>query len=257
MKRLNESPELLEELQLRPEDLRLPSQDVGALKERLLERVALSNSVMGAVPTVAPSAARWVMRQVLVAVAAGVAGWQGHAWWSGPAGGTENAPVSVVTVTPGEPVPVPSPVAPVRTAVAPTRPKVTEVMRSPLSLADQLRLYESGRTASQAGNHAAAVREFGRYVAEAPSGELWPEAAMGLLEAHAALAHWSDAEKLAGKLLLDGREGAQLKHLHATRAEARAKLGRCEDAEADVEAAFPALEERSQWRARVLEWCRR
>ena len=204
-------------------------------------------------------------------VAAFVGGWAAHTIIQPP-------PVPVVIRVPSPmPVPVLSPAAtvapPVEVAVAPrVRPVITAPKEKqplpvekpvetptpppPASLAEQLRLFESGRVALKAGNHAIAVREFERYVDTIPSGDLWPEAAMGLLDALTRTGAFARVDTHASNLLKDTRMRSASPEILRARAWARANLGRCADAQADVDAMARGADQ-SRAQARVDGLCPR
>lgn len=123
---------------------------------------------------------------------------------------------------------------PPATTATPTPTGEPKAAPMPLSLVEQLRVYESGRTALAAANHAVAAREFARYLDAAPQGELWPEAAQALLQAYVGLQRWPDAEALATQLLEVPRLKTQQRALYRARAKARAATHQCSLAQSDA-----------------------
>lgn len=267
--RLKDDAEFLRETGVRLDDPALTPtvHDLPSMAERLMANISAVDAAlalqsgMGA----AWAASAW-FKALLVAtsLAAGIAI---HAAWMVHAPHSEPDPVVTVVPVPMF-VQVPVPETEKERAPEPTvqppkpRPQVIVAHATlseerpipdasiprpkPMSLAEQLRLYESGRTALRARNWEVAEREFLRFMEDAPNGELWPEAGMGLLEALTGQGQWARLQSACTQLLDDGRLAVHQRSILRLRAQALEKLGQCADAERDLMKAVQDSAERDR-----------
>lgn len=149
---------------------------------------------------------------------------------------------------------------PASTAVAPkVEPPPAEVTPPTsyphrVTLAEQMRMFENGRTALLAHNHEVAARELGAYVTQVPDGDLWPEANLLLLDARMGKEQWHEADRHASELLTHPRMRADRTRVLLRRAEIRARLGRCTEAHADLdELTAPAPSDATRQTRRVVD----
>ncbi len=246
MKPLRDDPDALAALGVRLDDPALTPKplDLTALETRLLQGMAAADAALDLSAAASSGWSGLIIKGASI-LSAMVLGGVLHATWMqfNPAPQppplvipqpilVAMAPVTpvVAPVAPRPTVPVVKPFVP---AVAPV-PSPLTVQPEVMGLAEQLRLYESGRTALNAGNHAVALREFDRYVRTIPDGDLWPEAALGLMQALRGTEEWGRLDSWCTTLLEDSRLASHKRRILQQRGRARAHVGACQGAEQDV-----------------------
>ena len=95
----------------------------------------------------------------------------------------------------------------------------------------QLALYERGRAALRGGKLTQAISTFEAYRRRFPRGELRTETGLSLLDALFRAGRLARAEALAAALLRDGVAAERRGEVLRVRAEALARLGRCDSAQ--------------------------
>lgn len=199
----------------------------------------------------------WVVASVLAVGAGGSAlGWMAHGAWAteAPTVLMAPSPVPIMVQTPdAAPAPVkeePRQEAPAVVRARPTKTTAPQHAPPPVvptpavaapamekppargALAEQVRVYESGRTALLAGDGSVALREFDAYLGAYPAGALADEAAAARVDALVLMGQWERAVEAAEPLFQRDLPAPARARLFTQAAWALAQLGRCTRARA-------------------------
>lgn len=114
-------------------------------------------------------------------------------------------------------------------------PAATATAPPTSTLAEQLKVYDSGRAALKGGKLAEAEQLFSSYLKRFPGGELTREARLSLLETMHRAGKWAKSAALSRSLV--GSSGRRKGELWRMNGEALSKLKRCDEAAAALAAA--------------------